>query len=51
MSMVLGAVLSGKGFGREEAKRRGQIRCPACYAVLERPLPPEGYHRADGVAF
>lgn len=42
---------AGTGYGRTDAKVRGQIRCPACNAVLDKPLPPEGWHRADQVAF
>lgn len=42
---------AGRGFGRDERKARGQIRCPACFAVLDRPLPPEGMLRADEVRF
>lgn len=41
----------GTGYGRTDAKVRGQIRCPACNAVLDKPLPPDGWHRADQVAF
>ena len=42
---------AGKGYGRDDPKQRGQIRCPNCNAILEKPLPPEGMHRADGVSF
>lgn len=42
---------NGHGYGREDPKHRGEIRCPECNAILQKPLPPDGYQRADGVAF
>lgn len=42
---------NGHGYGREDPKHRGQIRCPECFAILQHPLPPEGFERADSVVF
>lgn len=43
---------AGHDYGREEPKRRGQIRCPNCNAVLERPLPEvDGFIPADHIEF
>lgn len=42
---------AGKGYGRQDPKRRGEIRCPECFAVLDHQLPPDGYLRADDVEF